>query len=142
MTTPPLTRGHYEAIAAFRYRLRLFLAFSEAAAAEVGLPAQQHQALLIVAGHAEGAAPTIGHVAQRLVIEPQTATELVARMVATGLLVKRTSALDARRQELALTAKAADLLQRLTTVHLRELSDLRDVLTRAVDEGIVPTLKS
>jgi hypothetical protein len=48
---PGLPRESYAAIAAFRLELRRFLAFSEAAAGKVGLPAQQHQALLAIAGH-------------------------------------------------------------------------------------------
>lgn len=54
MAEGALSRGQYEAIAAFRYRLRQFLAFNEAAATDAGLPVQQHQALLIIAGYPEG----------------------------------------------------------------------------------------
>lgn len=126
-----LTADQYRSIALFRHQLRRFLAFSEAAAAAAGLPAQQHQALLVVAGHPGPEAPTVGAVAQQLIIAPHTAAELVARMVAAGLLVKTQARNDGRRQELALTPAAADLLQKLTTAHLRELEELRRALVQA-----------
>ena len=126
-----LTADQYRSIARFRHQLRRFLAFSEAAAAAAGLPAQQHQALLVVAGHPGPEAPTVGAVAQQLIIAPHTAAELVARMVAAGLLVKTQARNDGRRQELALTPAAADLLQKLTTAHLRELEELRRALVQA-----------
>ena len=63
-----LSRSHYAALAAFRYELRRFLAFSEAAATGAGLPPQQHQALLTVAGHLGPEPPTVGHIAERLMI--------------------------------------------------------------------------
>jgi DNA-binding MarR family transcriptional regulator len=130
--TAGLDTGQYRSIAAFRHELRRFLAFSEAAAAAAGLPAQQHQALLVIAGCAGPEAPTVGLVAQQLIIAPHTAAELVSRMVAGGLLVKTQGTQDARRQELALTPDAATLLQTLTAAHLRELVELREVLAAAL----------
>lgn len=131
-THPTLRPEQYASLAAFRYQLRLFLSFSEGAAAAVGLPSQQHQALLVVAGHQGPVAPTVGTLAERLIIAPHTAAELVARMVATGLLAKTQAPTDRRRQELTLTAKAATLLERLTEVHLQELVNLEPVLRQAL----------
>ena len=45
-----ITKAEYEILAAFRYSLRQFLHFSEAAAQSVGLTPQQHQALLSIKG--------------------------------------------------------------------------------------------
>lgn len=130
---PGLSAGQYQSIAAFRHELRRFLAFSETAAADAGLPSQQHQALLVVAGHPGPGAPTIGLVAQQLIVAPHTAAELVARMVTAGLLLKTQGIKDARRQELTLTPRAAALLQTLTAAHLRELIELRHTLATAVE---------
>ena len=129
-TAPNLPRAQYAALAAFRTELRRFLAFSEQAAAKVGLPAQQHQALLVVAGQA--AAPSVGFVAEQLLIAPHTAAELVARMVEAGLLAKTVAPDDKRRAALALTPKAAALLGQLTTAHLSELRALEPALARAL----------
>lgn len=125
-----LSRAEYAAIAAFRYQLRRFLAFSEAAAAGAGLPAQQHQALLAIAGQSSPLA--IGGLAEQLLIAPHTAAELVSRMVEAGLLVKIASLHDRRRMELALTAQAESLLSDLTAAHIQELQTLEPALVRAL----------
>lgn len=132
MADGTLTRNQYAAIAAFRHRLRRFLVFSEDAAAAVGLPAQQHQALLVVAGHVGPEPPGVAAVAAGLIVAPHSAAELVQRMVAAGLLTKTRSRSDARRQELALTPKAEALLQSLTQAHLRELAQLGQALAVAM----------
>ena len=131
-TTSDLSKDQYAAIAAFRYELRRFLAFSEAAAAGVSLPPQQHQALLIIAGYAGEQPPTVGVVAEQLLVAPHTAAELVTRMVAAALVTKTPSREDRRRVELTLTPKAADLLRQLTAAHLDELRTLEPALMRAL----------
>ena len=125
-----LSKRQYAAIAAFRFELRRFLAFSEGAAAKVGLPAQQHQALLAIAGHTRS--PTVGTLSEQLLVAPHTAAELASRMAEAGLLTKTVAVQDRRRIELALTPKADVLLQRLTTAHLEELKTLEPALTRAL----------
>lgn len=127
------SKAQYAAIAAFRYQLRLFLAFSAAAAAALGLPPQQHQALLAIAGWNDGE-PTIGALAKKLLIAPHTAAELVTRMTRDGLVTKRTSRSDRRKTELALTRKATAILNRLTEVHLQELRTLAPSLISALGQ--------
>jgi DNA-binding MarR family transcriptional regulator len=129
---PDLSKAQYAAIAAFRYELRQFLAFSEAAAAATGLPAQQHQALLVIAGHTGSQRPTVGVLAEQLMIAPHTAAELAARMAESALVTKTPSKDDRRRVELSLTPKADGLLQQLTAAHLEELKTLEPALTRAL----------
>jgi DNA-binding MarR family transcriptional regulator len=128
----PLTAAQYTAIAAFRLELRRFLAFSEAAAIAAGLPPQQHQALLAIAGHTGTMPPSVGTIAEHLLIAPHSAAELVTRMAESALVTKSRSADDHRRVELALTEKAAELLRRLTTAHLHELRTLEPALTLAL----------
>lgn len=125
------SKPEYIAIAAFRRQLRHFLAFSEAAAAKVGLPPQQHQALLAIAGWEEGK-PTVGALAEHLLIAPHTAAELIQRMAAGGLLTKSPSASDRRKMQLTVTAKAAVLLRHLTAAHLEELRTLEPALVGAL----------
>lgn len=127
-----LSREQYAAIAAFRYQLRRFLAFSESAAQQAGLPHQQHQAMLAIAGHAGPDAPTIGVLAERLLIAPHTAAELVSRMVEASLLTKTRCAHDGRRMELTLTSQAEFVLAELTTAHLEELRTMEPALVRAL----------
>lgn len=128
----------YRALARFRHELRRFLSFSEAAAASAGLPAQQHQALLAIAGHDGAGRPSVGILAERLVVAPHTAAELVSRMAEAGLIARTHPAADRRRTELALTAKAEALLADLTEAHLRELEQLEPALARALGRAEAP----
>lgn len=127
-----LTRDQYVALATFRYELRRFMAFSEAAAHGAGLPVQQHQALLAIAGFEGPEAPTVGTLSERLMIAPHTATELTARMVEAGLISKSASPEDRRKVRLALTPKAESLLAELSTAHLKELKSLKPALNAAL----------
>lgn len=123
-----ISPGQYQALARFRHELRRFLCFSEAAAAASGLPAQQHQALLAIAGYGGPGRPTVGTLAEQLVVAPHTAAELISRMAEAGLVTKTHSASDRRRTELAMTVRAEVLLEELTDAHLRELSFFEPVL--------------
>jgi DNA-binding MarR family transcriptional regulator len=127
-----LGKEQYAAIAAFRYELRRFLAFSKAAAAAEGLPPQQHQALLAIAGYPGPEFPTVGILAEQLLIAPHTAAELASRMAKAGLVTKAASTEDRRRVEVALTPAAEALLRRLTAAHLEEIGTLEPALARAL----------
>jgi DNA-binding MarR family transcriptional regulator len=127
-----LTSAQYAALADFRYELRRFLAFSESAAAAVGLPQQQHQALLAIAGHLGPQPPSVGTIAERLLIAPHSAAELVARMIDAALVIKTPSHADRRRMTLALTENAERLLRELTSAHLNEFKTVEPVLTLAL----------
>ena len=122
----------YRALARFRHELRRFLSFSEAAATAAGLPVQQHQALLAIAGHGGPGRPSVGALAEQLVVAPHTAAELASRMAEAGLIHKNHPAADRRRTELTLTDRAEALLAGLTAAHLRELEQLEPALTRAL----------
>lgn len=111
----------YRAMAAFRYQLRRFLAFSVREAEAAGVPAQQYQALLAIKGWTGAAPLSITELADQLFIRQHTAGELVKRMEASGLVSRRLAQEDHRRAELSMTEKADELLARLASVHLAEL---------------------
>lgn len=119
-----LTDADYEALSNLRYTLRRFMDFSASAAQQEGLPAQQHQALLTIRGHRGVDAMTIGALAERLLIAPHSATELVGRLVAAGYVSRTTDLVDKRKQTLALTEKADAVLKRLTKTHIAEIKEL------------------
>jgi DNA-binding MarR family transcriptional regulator len=77
----------FRLLAEFRYLLRQFLVFSEAQAQEIGLSAQQHQALLSIKGHDSGA-PSIGDLARRLAVRHNSAVGLVNRLVEAGYAIR------------------------------------------------------
>ncbi|KRB55157.1 MarR family transcriptional regulator [Rhizobium sp. Root708] len=119
-----LTAADYEALSNLRYTLRRFMDFSSSAAQHEGLPTQQHQALLAIKGHPAEEPMTIGMLADRLLIAPHSATELVGRLVAAGYVSRRADENDRRRQTIELTDKAEDVLMRLTAIHLTEIREM------------------
>ncbi len=132
--SPPVASvAPYAVMAAFRHALRRFLHFSERAAMAAGLTPQQHQALLVIAGHTGPTPPSVGVLARQLMLAPHSAAELAARMVEAGLLEKHPDPADRRRQHLSLTAVAWETLARLTDAHIREaqgLAPLADQVTQ------------
>lgn len=127
---PRVTQADYEALAEFRYRIRQFLEFSEAAADAAGLTSRQHQALLAIRGATIGQAVTIGYLAERLRIRHHSAGELADRLEAAGLVGRKADAADHRKVLLDLTAQADARLAELSAAHLDELARLGPVLAR------------
>lgn len=123
-----LSQADYEALANLRFALRQFTAFSSSEAQAAGLPPQQHQALLVIKGHPENLQVTIGTLAERLLIAPQTATELANRMVEAGLVDRIADPNDRRRQGLVLTEKAEASMQSLSAAHLRKVRQMAPAL--------------
>lgn len=127
-----LEAGEYRQLAAFRFALRRFLRFSEAAAEKVGLTAQQYQALLVVCAAPAGAA-SINHLAHELLIRHNSAVGLVDRLTAQGLLARAASAEDRRKVSLRLTPQGDRVLARLAEVHREELRRIGPQLRRQLD---------
>ena len=127
-----LTPADYEALANLRHTLRRFMAFSTSAAQAAGLPPQQHQALLAIKGNSGGQAMTVGLLAERLLIAPHTAAELVGRLADGGLVASAADPADRRRLTLSLTPKAEDILRSLSLIHLREIRELAPGLVDAL----------
>jgi DNA-binding MarR family transcriptional regulator len=123
-----LSQGDYTALAAFRHALRRFTAFSAEAAQAAGLTPQQHQALLAIKGSPAGQAVGVGDIAKSLLVRPQSAVELVDRLMALGLVDRVADPADHRRVQVALTPRAEDVLERLSADHLRELQAIRPAL--------------
>lgn len=131
-TSSSLHDSDYAALADFRAALRNFLAFSEAKASEVGLTPQQHQALLAVRGAAAGQA-TIGYVAERLILKPHSASELIHRLEDQQLVSRHAAQEDKRKSVLTLTRHAETLLAELSATHRDEISRLKPLLLELLD---------
>ncbi|KAA0022133.1 MarR family winged helix-turn-helix transcriptional regulator [Antrihabitans cavernicola] len=122
------TDNQYRHLLEFRTKLRRFDQWSRAAAHDHGLTHSQHQLLLAIRGHADAGGPTIGDVADALLIKSHTAGELVDRTHALGLVDRARDPDDHRRVRLLLTHKGNDVLHALTAVHLEELRRLGPLL--------------
>jgi DNA-binding MarR family transcriptional regulator len=121
-------------LANFRHELRHFLHFSEMTAVEAGLPPQQHQLLLQVAGAPEGAEVTISYAAFRLSLKHNSTVELVDRSEREGLLVRRVDGDDKRRALLSVTPKGKKILAHLSLDHARELNVRAPRLIKALQQ--------
>ena len=117
----PLSKTDYEMLAEFRYALRQFGAFSEVQARSLGLTPQQHQALLAIRGFPGREATTMGELAERLRIQPNSAVGLVNRLAAENLVVRSVDAADRRQVLVSLTPKGLALLEQLSSAHRAEL---------------------
>ena len=127
-----LDDGDYAALAEFRAVLRKFLAFSEQRANEVGLSAQQHQALLAIRG-AEDAKATVGYIAERLILKPHSASELVHRLEKLSLIERKAATNDRRKSFIVLTEHANALLAQLSLTHREEIERMKPLLSDLLD---------
>lgn len=129
----PSEAVNYVALAQFRYELRKFQAFSQAAAKSAGLTPQQHQALLAVRGFSDQGPVSVGDLAEFLLIRPHTAVELVDRMTRLELFARVTDGADGRRVLIKLTKEGERRLQKLSQTNLRELRAIGPTLTRMLE---------
>lgn len=129
-----LQPADFRLLAEFRFVLRRFMRFSEAAAAKVGLEPQQHQALLVIKAYEGGDRPSIGYIAEQLGVRHHSAVGLVNRLVKAKLLTRKTDVADRRRVNLGLTPKSDRTLEALSSAHRDELRQmapmLRETLSR------------
>ena len=126
--TRPLNDADYERLAEFRYLLRRFLIFSEDAAGQGGLTAQQHQALLAIRGFGRDKPLTTGELAERLGVRHNSAVGLIDRLLSKSLVKRHSGAQDRRQVLLTLTPKAETVLAKLSAAHRDELKRLAPLL--------------
>jgi DNA-binding MarR family transcriptional regulator len=127
-----LLPGDYEALADLRYTLRRFTAFSVGEAQRLGITPQQHQALLAIKGLPADKEMTVGMLADRLLISPESATVLTTTLTEAGYVEHATSRTDGRRKIVALTKKAEHILEKLSGAHLHEIRDMASELMHAL----------
>ncbi|HEX6518986.1 MAG TPA: MarR family winged helix-turn-helix transcriptional regulator [Streptosporangiaceae bacterium] len=124
----PLTDADYQSLLAFRTGLRKFLSWSETSAREAGLTPAQHQLLLAVRGHPGDQPPTIGDLADHLLLRHHSTVELIDRAEAAGLVARARDEGDGRIIRIRLTPDGQAGLSKLSSAHLNELRSLAPVL--------------
>jgi len=123
----------YPDLLEFRTALRRFNHWREQQARVVGLTHAQHQLLLAIKGHRGTDSPTVGDVADYLLLRHHSAVELVNRAQAAGLVERQRDTSDARMVRLRLTAKGEECIEKLTSLHVAELSQLAPLLQHVVN---------
>src|SRR4029079_1264511 len=114
----------YRRLLDLRTGLREFLRWSEQQATAVGITPAQHQLLLAVRGNSDREGPTIGDLADALLLRHHSAVGLVDRAVDAGLVCRYADAIDHRVVRLRLTPLGARRLRQLSGAHLEELRRL------------------
>ena len=120
-----LTKNQFEALSEFRYQLKRFLHFSEAAAKEQGLTPLQYLLLLHIQGYPGRNWATVGELAERLQMNHNAAVALLTRCEELKLVERRKNEKDRRKVEIHLTAMGDSYLQKLAQQHKTELQSLQ-----------------
>jgi DNA-binding MarR family transcriptional regulator len=114
----------YTRLLALRTGLRRFERWSAEQAQAAGLTPMQHQLLLAIRGHPDRRGPTIGEVADYLLLRHHSAGELTQRAEMAGLVDRIRDSNDHRVIRLQLTDSGTESLECLTPMHLEELQRL------------------
>jgi DNA-binding MarR family transcriptional regulator len=123
-TRPEPDDVDYRRLLDFRTGIRHFLHWSEEQATAVGVTPAQHQLMLAIRGHAGPEPPTVGDVAEALVLRHHSAVGLIDRAVEAGLVARDVDAQDSRVVRLRLTALGHRRIRQLSRAHLEELRRL------------------
>lgn len=121
------TQSDFEKLLDFRVALRRFQRWSEDQAKDAGLTHVQHQLLVAVKGHAGEEPPTVGNLADYMLLRPHSTVELIDRTEAAGLVERLPDATDGRVVRIRLTADGESIVQRLARAHLDRLHGLAAV---------------
>lgn len=132
-----MSDADYARLLALRTGLRHFQAWSARQARAAGLTPTHHQLLLAIRGHDDPSGPTIGEVADYLLLRHHSAVGLVDRAEAAGLVRRTRSDDDHRVVHLHLTEEGAARLEALSALHLEELDRLAFDIPKAW-EGLGP----
>jgi DNA-binding MarR family transcriptional regulator len=119
-----LEQADFEHLLELRTGLRRFLRWSEHQAKAAGLTPAKHQLLLAIRGHPSPAGPTVGEIADYLVLRHHSAVGLIDRAVADGLVKRGPDPHNRAVVRVTLTPSGGAKLDALTETHLQELAHL------------------
>jgi DNA-binding MarR family transcriptional regulator len=119
-----LGQEDFEHLLELRTGLRRFLRWSEEQAKAAGLTPAKHQLLLAIRGHPNPAGPTIGELAEYLVLRHHSAVGLVDRAAADGLVQRSSDPGSRSVVRVTLTPAGMRKLDALAEAHLQEISHL------------------
>jgi len=122
----------YRQLAEFRYRIRLFLHFSEEIARSKGIEPQQHQLMLAIKGLAKDARPNLITLSERLCLRHHSTVELVGRLEKEGAVMRRRSERDGREVLVELTPRGEELLRQLSALIRQELMVTGPALSKSL----------
>lgn len=130
-----LTQRDFEQLLELRTGLRRFLRWSEQQAQAAGLTSAKHQLLLAIQGHSDPRGPTVGEIADYLVLRHHSAVGLVDRAASDGLVRRNSDPSSKSVVRVTLTALGAEKLDQLAEAHLEEIAHLGPTM-RALWEAL------
>ena len=133
-----LSQEDFTHLLELRTGLRRFLRWSEEQAKTAGLTPAQHQLLLAIRGHPNPDGPTVGEIAEYLVLRHHSAVGLIDRAVAEGLVARNPDPGSKSVVRVTLTDKGAAKLDELSAAHLEEITHLAPTM-RTLWEAIEQT---
>ncbi len=113
----------YAQLAALREGIRRYLAWAEERAREHGMTPAQVQLALAVRSYDEPAGPTMGELAETLLLRHHSVVGLVDRAESAGLVARARDAEQQTRVRVSLTAAGAERLETLSALHLEWLGE-------------------
>ena len=119
-----LDHSDFQHLLELRTGLRRFLRWSEDQAKAAGLTAAKHQLLLAIKGDPNPAGPTIGDIADHLVLRHHSAVGLVDRAVKDGLVQRNPDPVSKSVVRVTLTPTGAAKLDALAEAHMEEIAHL------------------
>lgn len=131
--TIKIATADYRALAALRYRIRLFLSEGDDAARRAGLEPQQYLLLLAIRGLPEDAEATVQTLAERLMLKHNSTVELIDRLATRGYVSRSQSPKDRRCVLVKLLPRGEKLVERVARERLTELRAGGEALADALD---------
>jgi DNA-binding MarR family transcriptional regulator len=131
-----LGQADFTRLLQLRTGLRRFLRWSEQQARAAGLTPARHQLLLAIRGHPDPSGPTVGEIADYLILRHHSAVGLIDRAVAEGLVQRNPDPANRSAVRITLTPSGVEKLDGLSEAHLEELAHLAPTmraLWRALD---------
>jgi DNA-binding MarR family transcriptional regulator len=119
-----LDQSDFEHLLDLRTGLRRFLRWSQEQAKAAGLTPAKHQLLLAVRGHPGPSAPTVGELADYLVLRHHSAGELISRAVKDGLVRRSPDPTSKSLVRVTLTPAGGAKLDALAEAHVEEIAHL------------------
>lgn len=138
MVRVELSDKTYSRLLDIRTGMRRFERWSEQQAKAEGLTAAQHQLLLAIRGHDDPRGPTVGEIADYLLLRHHSVVGLINRAESLGLIHRSRDDDDGRVVRLSLSQQGAKRLEDLSKLHVEELRRLSAHFSE-ISEGLAPT---
>ncbi len=116
-----VSKEDYARLLAWRVGFRRFTKWSEIQVRRAGITPAQHQLLLTIKGHEDVRGPSIGEVAEYLLLRHHSVVGLVDRAYSAGLVQRSSDPVDHRIVRLKLTPAGEKVLGQLSSLVREEL---------------------